>query len=107
MVPRNHWRASDHYAYWARLSLKTSNDDSDLEAPLAQAADGSPIPPDGGVEMNGVEIEAVVVGNSWKFPNNDGGIYFAPNGDTVNKWKSKRGAGQWNITWRARASTTS
>ena len=97
LVTHNHWRASDHYAYWVRLSLKTSDDDPDIEAPLAQAADGSPKPPEGAVQMKGVEIEAIVVGNSWKFPNNDGGTYFKPNGDTVNKWKSKKGSGQWNM----------
>ena len=36
-----------------------------------------------------------MVGNSWKYPNNDGGIYFAPNGDPVIEWKSKKGSGQW------------
>jgi hypothetical protein len=54
-------------------------------------------PPDGAVLMKGVEIEATVVRNSWKFPNNDGGTYFKPNGDTVNKWKGKRGTGQWYV----------
>jgi endonuclease/exonuclease/phosphatase family metal-dependent hydrolase len=97
LLTRNHWRASDHYAYWARLSLKTDIDDSDLEAPLAMTADGSLKPPEGAVQMKGVEIEAIVVGNSWKFPNNDGGTYFKPNGDTVHKWKSRKGSGQWYV----------
>ena len=95
LLTRNHWPASDHYAYWARLSVKTNDDDPDFEAPLAQSADGSLKPPDGAVQIKGDEIEALVTGNSWMFPNNDGGTYFNPNGGTVVEWKNKLDSGQW------------
>ena len=47
--------------------------------------------------MTGGEIEALVVGNSWIYFSELGGVYFNPDGAIASEWRGKQEPGGWNI----------
>ena len=62
----------------------------------ANAADSN-TPPAGSVQMTSSEIESIQIGNSWIYKNNDGGVYFDPDGTAKTEWKGKQNPGTWYI----------
>jgi hypothetical protein len=60
-------------------------------------AASSNTPPAGSVQMTGSEIESAQIGKSWVYKNNDGGVYFDPDGTAKTEWKQKKNRGEWYI----------
>ncbi len=62
-------------------------------------AGSDPPPPAGATQLTGADIENLVVGNTWIYDNDNGGVYFEEDGNAGAEWKGKKSKGQWYIEW--------
>ncbi len=62
-------------------------------------AAGDPPPPAGATQLTTAEIEKLIVGNTWVYSNNEGGVYFEEDGNAGAEWKGTKSKGQWYIEW--------
>lgn len=66
---------------------------------IQPALAGSDAPPAGATQLTSAEIEKLIVGNTWVYRNDDGGVYFEEGGNADTEWKGKKSKGQWYIEW--------
>ena len=60
-------------------------------------AGSDPPPPAGATQLTSAEIEKRLIGNTWVYSDNAGGVYFEEGGNADTEWKGKKSKGQWYI----------